>query len=675
MDGADFVVLPVEDGEVVPWVKALSPFQPNEEQYLRPATYESKERDYWLGAEGQWGTTVRWWTNAVRRMPQLAWVPLIESFGETRFARMERLIDVTRKSDHIGGELLFAVSGDIDEEEYAILAKRIESLGREASPFTATSEPNAAPDTEAVPLHTDDPASVDRLGRAAFAEAVANHVRRILDRAATSRWGPENESVGSLAIHLDGPWGSGKSSLLRLMAGQLRRPPIKAEEPGHRPSWIVVEYNAWERQKEDPRWWGLLDTIYTDARKQLVREQNRSALGLRLGELWRRYVRGRKFLWTALLAGATTAGAGIWALISKGANEKELAAVAGGSTLIGTLYAMFKSIKKSVFKSSAEGAKRFAAAQSDPANEIRAHFENLYDSLKSPLAIFLDDMDRCEPESVVELLEGIQTLFRSRPVLFVAAGDRRWISKCFQMHYKDFAELIPNPGHRLGDLFLEKVFQLSVRVPRISRAAHHRFLGHLLHASGDLPLEQQEAEAKALFEDADTEEEVQSRYEEGRERGLRMDLVGQYAARRSSEAEVQERTEHALQRWSHLFERNPRAMKRLLNYYSISRATLYIEGISEAEVTQEDLVRWLAAETRWPLLADALRVDAQIVETIREGDLKKADFSQLEAHFDNKKIDVIKRLMRDADVQQQVGPLTADVVELCAGRLDPEGEE
>ena len=90
-----------------------------------------------------------------------------------------------------------------------------------------------------------------------------------------------------------------------------------------------------------------------------------------------------------------------------------------------------------------------------------------------PVAVFIDDLDRCDAKFVVELLQNIQTLFRSAPVLYVVAADRAWICTSYEQVYEDFTDNIGLPGKSMGHLFLEKVFQLSVEVPDLSDAIHN----------------------------------------------------------------------------------------------------------------------------------------------------------------------------------------------------------
>ena len=67
-----------------------------------------------------------------------------------------------------------------------------------------------------------------------------------------------------------------------------------------------------------------------------------------------------------------------------------------------------------------------------------------------PLAVIVDDLDRCQPKFVVELLEGIQTLYGDTPVTYVVAADSRWIRDCFEEEYKTFLDMPSEAGRPLG---------------------------------------------------------------------------------------------------------------------------------------------------------------------------------------------------------------------------------
>ena len=72
-----------------------------------------------------------------------------------------------------------------------------------------------------------------------------------------------------------------------------------------------------------------------------------------------------------------------------------------------------------------------------------------------------------------------RTLFHDRRVVYVVAADRRWLHAAFEKVYEQFAASVKEPGRRLGSLFLEKAFELSVSLPRLSPKTQADFWDYL----------------------------------------------------------------------------------------------------------------------------------------------------------------------------------------------------
>ena len=151
---------------------------------------------------------------------------------------------------------------------------------------------------------------------------------------------------------------------------------------------------------------------------------------------------------------------------------------------------------------SPRGAQAFQDLDTNPMDRVAQHFSWLVrQERKRPIALFVDDLDRCPAADVVELLESVQTLVRDagdergerNDVLspcVVVAGDGAWIRNAFEEHYREFAGQIAEPGRPLGYLFLAKIFQLTLPVPRIGpvrQAAYFRELLGLADPDGADP--------------------------------------------------------------------------------------------------------------------------------------------------------------------------------------------
>jgi hypothetical protein len=240
---------------------------------------------------------------------------------------------------------------------------------------------------------------------------------------------------------------------------------------------------------------------------------------------------------------------------------------------------------------------------------VARHFQGILERIDRPVVIFIDDLDRCRSEFVVHLLEGIQTLFNDPRVIYVIAADRRWLHTCFEKVYEHFVGTVNEPGRRLGSLFLEKAFELSVSVPRISpelRASYWSFLVQGGGSDARERLEQAEREAREEFSGAETNDGVFARLRHEPDDPIQRQARRQAAVERLATARLEESTAFFLQPFEPLLEPNPRAMKRLVNAYAVHRDLAILSGLDVLKDIErrKQLALWTILCLRWPMLEE-----------------------------------------------------------------------
>ncbi|HEV7668672.1 MAG TPA: P-loop NTPase fold protein [Thermoanaerobaculia bacterium] len=520
---------------------------------------------------------------------------------------------------------LSALRSELKEQFESLLLPQPKSETPAAgSPVEAPPAPQ--PINDPTPLHLDSPAVDDRLGRRGFARALAIRLERIW-REMNPEHRPADRPVpqGSFVLHLHGPWGSGKSSVLEMLRGELR-PRGQPTAPTVASPWVVVDFNAWQNQRLDPPWWPLLDGIIRQSARQ-VSWGRRIWLRVREG-LWRFTTKRRDlliFTFVALTVGVLGylfLRPTIVAQLEKPLGEagevaEKVTDILGLLTLVGG-WLWFGS--RSLISGSARAAQSFLDSAADPMDRIQRHFQNMVGTVDRPIAVFVDDLDRCQASYVVQLLEGIQTLFRDPRVVYVIAADQRWLHACFEKTYEAFAESVREPGRRLGSLFLEKAFEISVSLPELSPGVREEYWRFLL--GGDPVQAKQrlaalEQEARAEFRHDRSEGEVVARLDQSQgaaeaDDPLRTQARRQIAVERLASAAVEQSVSYFLQPFAPLLEPNPRSMKRLLNAYAIRRDLAILSGLDVLahEGRRKKLALWTILALRWPALEDFLREKA-----------------------------------------------------------------
>lgn len=257
----------------------------------------------------------------------------------------------------------------------------------------------------------EDPAQPfkdDKLGRKDYAEILTGIVETF---------------VSGAVIALNGSWGTGKTSFLKMWSQHLKNQ-----------DFPVIYYNAWEDDISDEPLLSML----------------RGMKALQEGEgLDRVFKTGTRVLLGAL-SGALTAATGIWGGIAKGAVE-------GG----------MKQLEDSICDS---------LKKEDDRTELLCAFkESLADYMTmvcdngKPLIYMVDELDRCNPAFAVKVLERIKHLFDVPNIVFILAVDKRQLacsvkgfygsneidSEEYLRRFIDFDYSLPEPN---ADQFCEYLY-------------------------------------------------------------------------------------------------------------------------------------------------------------------------------------------------------------------------
>ncbi len=514
---------------------------------------------------------------------------------------------------------------------------------------------------EPVRTHSDEPTARDRLGRRPFAQALAERMDEVV----------KLEGHDGFAVHLHAPWGAGKTSVL-LMMEELMTFPKRAKGEG----WAVVHFNAWTNQRRRPPWWPLIQQTYKRCRQCLWQDGRYGRWALIRLRWWAWRIRAD---WFPYLVAALVIAVMIYLLAFSGEEQsmldrmsKTLDGVFGSFlkfiTVLATAFATFVATGRALVFGSADNAKFYSDLSADPARRITRLFSSVIKTTGKPVAIFIDDLDRCDSDYLVDLLEGVQTLFRGKRVAYVVAADRAWIKAAFEKRYDTFKGDVGEPGQPLGYLFLEKIFQISTPVPGIGAAIRQSYWKEL--AQGEMQkqdvakrvgklgrLQRFLADAmealKTIWrgEPEDDEKKAQAAFDQvvAAERRVLQDTFGDNLTSRGVKSFVEERgdrpevraaaalemnvspaaqkeAEHMLARYRDIAGEVPRVMKRMINAFAMRRATGILEG---STIPQDALVRWTIIEQRWPALADLLaerpdRLEKLAIE-LAETDLEKLE--------------------------------------------------
>jgi predicted KAP-like P-loop ATPase len=368
-------------------------------------------------------------------------------------------------------------------------------------------------------LWSDNPTSIDLLGFSDTAELIE---KVLLD-----------DALSPVTVGIEGDWGSGKTSLLNLLARKL----------GYDGSVIVVETHPWEYDPAmDPKATVIaevLDALHAEVDQRNLLDRVR----LNFKALAKR-VRVSKLLKLGVTA----------------------AAAAGGLPKVADFLGLLDEEAETVPDQGLHG--------------FRKEFEDLMKALPEihRVVVLVDDLDRCLPQTVVATLEAVKLFLSVEGMAFMLAADRRVVAHAVEIKYQ------PSPdAAELGRQYSEKIVQVPVPVPALLQEADTEaylallLMQHHLDDDRDNRLENlfkhckgQRAAGKSNLFDEDRITDLGAAAKED------LDLA------KSLSAQLHDR-----------LNGNPRRLKRFLNAYCMRRI---ITKNTDIELKPEALAMWMVLE-------------------------------------------------------------------------------
>lgn len=265
-----------------------------------------------------------------------------------------------------------------------------------------------------------------------------------------------------ITVGLYGDWGSGKSSILKILQEQLEKDD----------NTVIVYFDGWSFESFDDAKMSLIQGI-VDALENnekffaKVKDDTEGAFkavkeafaGLKKSITW---MRALKVTTKAVLPVAS-------------------AIMTGGVSIIPTLISAFRENKEYLVDlltgdkaeeflqnaiNSENDEKKYKAVR-----EFRTDFEALINKSKqAQIVILIDDLDRCLPRHIIDNLEAIKLFLNVPKTAFVIAADQYIVSNAIKSEYKTLIEASKEdrPHDNLGEAYMEKFIQLPYTLPKLS---------------------------------------------------------------------------------------------------------------------------------------------------------------------------------------------------------------
>ena len=271
-----------------------------------------------------------------------------------------------------------------------------------------------------------------------------------------------------LTVGLLGDWGSGKSSLMRITRQEL----LKIRKDDQSP-YLCVVFSPWQYEDYDDVKVALMTTVLDEVGTRASGDQQEQVSRLRrftqsLGRWGRRG--GRVAVSTAQTAAPLAMQA-----LDPSIDPQVLDVTKAGMNAAAT--EATKLLEGPKAKSAASNSS--TADPIEDAGRFRAEFEKLVKTLDDvdAVVVFIDDLDRCLPETIVDTFEAIRLFLNTPKTAYVLAANQAVVESAIDSRYP---QLRRPDGAGIGADYLEKMLQLKVAIPPLSAPEADTYVNLLL---------------------------------------------------------------------------------------------------------------------------------------------------------------------------------------------------
>lgn len=248
-----------------------------------------------------------------------------------------------------------------------------------------------------------------------------------------------NDDLSPSSIGVYGDWGSGKSSLIEMTLKELSLDD----------NYLCIKFNGWLFEGYEDAKTALIGTILDEIDKRITVKGKAKNIIERLYK-----------------------NIDFFKLASKGVKYGLDVFLTGGIGSIADIavQSFLSKVKDSVGDISEDDVKE-ALGRTLKSDEIRKNLKSFHsdfsDLLKETkikrLVVFIDELDRCNPDTILETFEAIRLFLFSEGTSFIIGADERQVMYAVR---KKFPEVKGNKID-IGKEYLEKIIQYPVKIPQL----------------------------------------------------------------------------------------------------------------------------------------------------------------------------------------------------------------
>lgn len=265
-----------------------------------------------------------------------------------------------------------------------------------------------------------------------------------------------DKSMLPTSIGIFGNWGYGKSSLMLLMEKEINEEITKQVAEENNPRILQVRFNGWQYESYETTKYSLIQVLLDSVEKYL--SDNRDIFDkldiilkrinlLKLGVLLL-----KKYVWDKIPN----------AIKSNLPTADDLKKCVGVDDIT-KFQNEFQNEHTSLF-----------------VTKFRTLLESIVEEAKfDSIIVYIDDLDRCSGEKMIECIEAIKLFLNVKNTAFVLGADERMVERAIKEHYPEIEQDKRQIYSPFSD-YLEKLIQIPYRLPRLSLNEQYTYILFLL---------------------------------------------------------------------------------------------------------------------------------------------------------------------------------------------------
>lgn len=265
-----------------------------------------------------------------------------------------------------------------------------------------------------------------------------------------------DKSMLPTSIGIFGNWGYGKSSLMLLMEKEINEEIAMHVAEGNTPRILQVRFNGWQYESYETTKYSLIQVLLDSVEKYL--SDNRDVFE-KLDILLKRI--------NLLKLGVLLLKKYVWDKIPN-AIKSNLPQADDLKECIGV-----DDITKFQNEFQNEHTSLFVT-------KFRTLLESIVEEAKfDSIIVYIDDLDRCSGEKMIECIEAIKLFLNVKNTAFVLGADERMVERAIKEHYPEIEQDKRQIYSPFSD-YLEKLIQIPYRLPRLSLNEQYTYILFLL---------------------------------------------------------------------------------------------------------------------------------------------------------------------------------------------------